>query len=457
MGRQLTTEEFIAKAKTVHGDKYDYSKVEYKRGNKKVCIVCPAHGDFWQTANSHLCGRGCPDCSRINAAKQRMSTKEQFIAKAIELYGEFYDYSKVQYNGNKTPVCIVCPVHGEFWQKPNGHLSGHKCPRCSNENKITRQCNSTDWFIEKAMLVHGDKYDYSKTEYKGTQNSVLITCLKHGDFQQTAYTHLRGSGCPLCAIEEGRTSLHEFIGRANSVHGGKYDYSLVQFNNLHDKVSIICPIHGEFRQGAAEHLYGQGCPRCGVESRKRPVFGVGINDYDDNIIDGNGNIKPFYSAWHSMIRRCYSVYHQRLNPSYEGCSVCEEWKRLSNFKLWFDENYIEGGHLDKDILVQGNKVYSPETCCFVPQYINSLLTDHRAARGNCKIGVCKDDGKFVASVNDNTKSVHLGTFDTEDEAFYAYATAKKAVIQKTAKRALDDGKITERVYNALINRNINEY
>ena len=121
MGKKLTTEEFIIKAKEVHGDKYDYSKVNYINVDTKVCIICPTHGEFLQMPSSHLNGRGCPRCSG-----NKKLTTEEFIIKAREINGDKYDYTKVEYVNNSTKVCIICPTHGEFWQTPNGHLSGRE-------------------------------------------------------------------------------------------------------------------------------------------------------------------------------------------------------------------------------------------------------------------------------------------------------------------------------------------
>src|SRR5574344_2429224 len=114
MYKKKTSDTFVLQSRNVHGDKYDYSKVEYVNSSTKVCIICPEHGEFWQQAGSHLIGRGCPECSRIRTTERKRMTKEQFVEKAIELHGELYDYSKVEYKGNKIPVCIVCHTHGEF-------------------------------------------------------------------------------------------------------------------------------------------------------------------------------------------------------------------------------------------------------------------------------------------------------------------------------------------------------
>lgn len=127
--RKITTDEFIAKAKLIHGDKYDYSKVEYIGALKKVCIICPDHGEFLQTPNNHTQGQGCPKCKGDKIRERFSSSKEEFIKKARKVHKDKYDYSKVNYDGSLTKVCIICPKHGEFWQRPNAHLSGHGCPK----------------------------------------------------------------------------------------------------------------------------------------------------------------------------------------------------------------------------------------------------------------------------------------------------------------------------------------
>ena len=106
--RKLTTKEFIEKAREVHGDKYDYSKVRYANSKTKVCIICPKHGEFWQEANSHLQGSGCSKCCGNNSY-----ATEEFIEKAREVHGDKYNYSKVEYKGMHTKVCIICPEHGK--------------------------------------------------------------------------------------------------------------------------------------------------------------------------------------------------------------------------------------------------------------------------------------------------------------------------------------------------------
>jgi len=200
----LTTEQFIEKAQKVHGNKYDYSKVEYERSNKKISIICPKHGDFWQTPASHLSGIGCPYCAN-NARK----TTEQFIEKAKKIHGDKYDYSKVEYVNSQTKVCIICPIHGEFWQKPAIHLQGKGCQICGGNIKL-----STDEFIKRAQEIHGNIYDYSKVEYNGMETKVCIICPKHGEFWQTPHNHLK-YGCFKCKNSKLEKEVREILEKNN--------------------------------------------------------------------------------------------------------------------------------------------------------------------------------------------------------------------------------------------------
>ncbi len=129
---KLTTKEFIARAKAVHGDRYDYSKVEYVNLTTKVCIRCKEHGDFLQSPKKHLAGQGCVKCHRKSMAKRYSMGKRKFIEKAHAIHNDFYDYSKVEYVNSHTQVKIMCPLHGIFNQEPASHLQGHGCPICAN-------------------------------------------------------------------------------------------------------------------------------------------------------------------------------------------------------------------------------------------------------------------------------------------------------------------------------------
>ncbi len=182
-----TTEQFIKDAKQIHGERYDYSKVEYLHARTKVKIVCYKHGVFEQTPNSHLQGINCPSCGK------HIKTTEQFLEDAKQIHGDLYDYSQVEYTGNKNKVTIICYIHGEFQQVPNNHSKGQGCPSCFGNAKKT-----TEQFLEDAKQIHGDRYDYSQVKYTGSKNKVKIICSKHGEFEQSPDIHLRGSGCSSC-------------------------------------------------------------------------------------------------------------------------------------------------------------------------------------------------------------------------------------------------------------------
>ena len=191
-----------------------------------------------------------------------------FIEKAKNIHKDKYDYSRVEYIDSKTKICIICPKHGEFWQTPANHLKGCGCPKCSFKKVSDLKLKTTNKFIEDAKNIHGDKYDYSKVEYKKSKEKVCITCPIHGDFYQTPQKHLSGQGCPKCSVSEREQnkpmSYSFFIERSNEQHGNFYTYKNISFKNLHEKVEIICPIHGSFKQIAQDHINGHGCPKCNM-------------------------------------------------------------------------------------------------------------------------------------------------------------------------------------------------
>lgn len=194
----MNTIDFIERAKKIHGDKYDYSKVEYVASQKKVCVICPIHGEFWIRPNDHLNGHGCKKCAIENRVKKNKCTTSLFIEKARQVHGDKYDYSKVDYTNNYTNVCIICPKHGEFNARPSNHLNGQGCPICGRISASEKLRKKTSDFIEAAKKIHGNKYDYSKVEYVNNETKICIICPEHGEFWQIPSAHLRGQGCPDC-------------------------------------------------------------------------------------------------------------------------------------------------------------------------------------------------------------------------------------------------------------------
>lgn len=175
------------------------------------------------------------------------------------------------------------------------------------------------------------------------------------------------------------------------------------------------------------------------------VFNIGFIGYGEFDFFIHNDI---YRKWISMMSRCYSDYLHSNRGTYVGCSVIDEWCCFQNFAKWYVDNNVVGFHLDKDILIKGNKVYGPDTCCFVPIEINSLFTLRKNSRGSCKLGVYIKKGKFESSVSIGGVRVVLGRFKTEQEAFDVYKIEKEKYVKQVANRYKDE--ITDACYNSLM-------
>jgi Zn finger protein HypA/HybF involved in hydrogenase expression len=202
---------FLEKAKSVHGNKYDYSLVEYKTNATKVKIICEKHGVFEQRPNDHISKKcGCPKCGGKNK-----SFLVDILPKFVKVHGEKYDYSKSQYKSDGKNIIIICPIHGEFEQKVNIHLLGSGCPKCGNIKKSEKNRKSHNKFIIDAQNVHGDKFDYSEVRYLNGRTKIKIKCKSHGIFEQIPQSHLIGRGCPVCNESKGELKIREYLEKNN--------------------------------------------------------------------------------------------------------------------------------------------------------------------------------------------------------------------------------------------------
>lgn len=206
--------------------------------------------------------------------------------------------------------------------------------------------------------------------------------------------------------------------------------------------------YGNFKKGNV------ACPY------ERSIYGVGYLGEGKYKIWENGKQTKCYKVWYSMLQRCYDSKYKEKHLTYIDCEVCEEWLNFQNFAEWYYNNYyeVEGErmHLDKDILVKGNKIYSPETCIFVPERINTLFTKCNKSRGNCLIGTSLfKNGKYVAhcslidSETGKSKYEHLGYYETQEEAYEVYKRYKEKNIKEVADYYKD--KIPSKLYNAMYN------
>ena len=285
------TIEFIEKAKKVHGNKYNYDLVDYINSYTKISLVCERHGLFMQAPTKHLSGNNCPKCAYT-------ITTEEFVKKVNKVHNNKYDYLSTVFNGTAKKIEINCRIHGSFTQKAQNHLRGGGCPKCANESRSNKLVCTNEVFIEKAIKIHGDKYDYSKVECKGVGSKIKIFCRTHGEFLQTPNSHLNGSGCQKCGkedmAEKATKTTEQFICEANLIHNGVYLYDQVNYIKCVEKVDILCKTHGLFKQTPNNHLRGQGYPKCKSDKN---AGGFGKNDY---IKRANGRICTFYTL------RCFN-------------------------------------------------------------------------------------------------------------------------------------------------------
>ena len=262
-----------------------------------------------------------------------MNRKDEFIKKSTLRHKNKYDYSQVDYKDSVTKVIILCKIHGGFLQEPASHTRGTGCPKCSGKYSWT-----TEEYIDKVKNIHGDFYDYTKTEYTNSASKVIITCPIHGDFNQKSYDHLYGSGCKKCHIKNIKSSTGQFIEKAKKVHGEKHDYSLVEYIDSNSFVKIICPEHGVFEKIPRFYLQGQGCQKCACKSngvsswittdyfisRAKEIHG---DNYDYSLVDYQTNIKHI-----TIICTQHGEFEQRpdVHTRGGGCPRCgkeSHWRR----------------------------------------------------------------------------------------------------------------------------------
>lgn len=286
---------FIENASKLHNGKYDYSMVNYINSKTKVKIICKHHGEFEMIPNYLSMGSGCKKCLGFGY------TKEEYIEQMNLIYGETYNYSKINYKFLSDKVEIICKIHGSFYKQMNRFLGGAGCPKCSGFGK------SNEDFISECVKIHGDKFDYSLTKYNKAQDCVDVVCKIHGTIKIKANSHLNGSGCGKCYGNYLKTS-EEFVNNAIKVHGSKYDYSLVVYKGSKSLVNLICPTHGIFKQIPNNHLNGTNCIKC-TNKVSKPS-----NEWLDSL--NNSNIIPEYTL-PEYKRRKVDGYDPTTNTVYQ--------------------------------------------------------------------------------------------------------------------------------------------
>jgi hypothetical protein len=196
---RLTQDDFITRSTAVHNGKYDYSRSAYTKGRDVLEIICPIHGSFFQRGESHVAGKGCKKCADLENGRRKMEQSEVAFWKQVKaVHGDTYDFSKSVYTGIFEDMTVGCPIHGDFTISASSIRRGSGCYECGRERIRLARNSTIEEFIEKAVVVHGNKYSYENVKYVTAKTEVMITCKIHGDFPQIPTNHLSGNGCSAC-------------------------------------------------------------------------------------------------------------------------------------------------------------------------------------------------------------------------------------------------------------------
>jgi hypothetical protein len=438
----MNTNDFINRAREIHGNKYDYSLSIYTGSHGKVKIICPIHGLFEQQATCHINRKSqCPKCAleviKIKTpAKLRGKYKyslNALIEKFKEIHNNKYDYSLVKNSSLSDKSIIICPIHGEFKQLLGSHLRGFGCIKCSvlsHTKTIEEYSKETEEYIKKAKLKHGNKYDYSKTKYTGVKDKSTIICPIHGEFKQVLYNHLNGQGCSKCghikSYTHNKSSTIEFIEKALKVHDEKYKYEKsIYGTNNNTKLVITCPIHGDFLQTPHNHLKGFGCKKCiGIVSKEEDA--VADLFHDIKIIRNSRSIiRPYeldiylpdhklaieYSGiyWHSYSYKRSIMYRYRHYDKHDMCKkfgikliqiIDNEWNNKKEIIISMLMSYV-----GKSIKVHARKC---DIIKLSDEEFNDFMTNTHIqgnTNTNIKIGL-KLNGELMCAMGFNKNKNH---------------------------------------------------
>ena len=221
---RLTQDDIITDFKKVHGDRYDYSLVKYSRNIDPVKIICKIHGVFEQKPQIHRRGGGCPKCANYEKSINLLTDFSKIKKQCVLKHGNNYKYFEESYVNKNTPMKILCPIHGIFWQKPETHINGSNCPKCSYIIQAKKTMDTTEKVVTDFKKVHGDRYDYSNMNYKNTMTKIKIICKIHGVFEQKPNSHKAGGGCPKCFQSLGENKIELFLKDKNILYKNQYSF-----------------------------------------------------------------------------------------------------------------------------------------------------------------------------------------------------------------------------------------
>lgn len=327
-------QSFIEQGNMIHNNKYDYSHItNIKTKRTNIPIICPIHGLFTTTVERHLLGK---DCRKCGWEKTRL-TKEIFITRARNKHGDKFDYSKVEFTSIHNKVIIICPIHGEFEQQASAHFKCG-CDKCARDK--TKLSNED--FIDRVKNVHGDRYDYSMTKYTTNYNKVIIICKTHGMFEQRAYEHARGNGCPKCKISHGERLIKSFLVRNSIIHETEYKISgtLYRYDFYIPELNLLIEYDGQLH-------FMVGANRGGLNRLKYHIKLDKIKDtlaYEQGYFLLRIHYKDYRNLQEIIIKYINDIYPYRYNNKF-----------YKNKELLLKDNDIEPNAIDS--ILENSKTY----------------------------------------------------------------------------------------------------
>jgi len=332
MGRkkEVNFEIFLRRAKEKHKDRFEYDRKYFVSMREKVGIICKEHGIFYTLPYQHLKGGWCRECNYQKTSKENSLGTEEFIKRSSKVHNNFYDYSKTVYKNNRTKVVIVCPLHGEFSQRPDGHLNGYGCPKCTPQ-KISKNSSLTqEKLIQRLEQRFPNQFDYSKVVFKSSKDPIILTCKKHGDFK-TQITAPKKIKCKNCFKESrDKKRVEELLEKVEGIFNDRFTLLEIP-KDTHTKFKIKCPTHGIFYkslENLTNSVYGcNSCYKDKIDICKNNTFRYSKRSrFVKNRID---------DSCFSSIRKF--IYNKKAPPSWN-----------SNFKFSPEDFYIKMRELFED-------------------------------------------------------------------------------------------------------------
>ncbi len=357
-GSAVSTPMFIKSAKIIHGDKYDYTKTLYVCNRDPVTITCPTHGDFQLAPSNHIANKqGCKKCAHDRFRIEYRKDLDHFIERATKTHGLTYDYSKSVYIDNKTDIEIICSLHGSFWQIPNNHCGGQGCYECGKKKLSIIRLDTKESFIEKARVLHGDKYEYSLVEYVDCKTPIKLVCPVHGEFYQKPMHHLRGSGCQSCSKVESRWEIEmkEYI--------RSLGFTADKDKTLINPFELDILVAGKNIAIEANGLFWHS------EQNDQMNEKYHLNKTELCATKGVNLIHIFEDEWHNKQQIIKSLFDAKLGLTKNKIFARKcELRQISNVDAnqFMENNHLQGGNMGAEIslaLFYDDQIVSVMTFC----------------------------------------------------------------------------------------------